>query len=317
MPVTFENKGYIVLKKQSGTAYEAPTLTDAYIPLVDAALPNPDYGIESYGTPADGLFSPAVFASGKLMGTAGFGALFGDYDNTNDRIPHGLLLEMLGFTPSTTVGTDDTYTWTKEGNCSLISALAGNLGCGSGTSGYGIQLSNSKMSGSFGAANVGSLVRFDGEVQGVYEAYGSQTAVKGNSPANLFSQPFDKFINNVISMDGAAWKITTWNQDMGITITPLQDPSETSGIGQMYAVNFEPRLTLTAQLLEGADNIESNIISDIAYSSLSIDSTFYTYSWDNLNFAASPTTESDNGIITRSMEFTHDSIQIVAKNATA
>lgn len=316
MPITNENKGYLILKKQVGTTYSAPTLTDATIPLVDSAIPEPDHGVAEYGRPANGKHSNPVFASGKLTAQGSFGALFAKQNFVAPEVPHGLLFDLSGFTETNTdpLGTEIIeWDWDQTGTCTLASGIQGNVGC-DGVSGFGVIASQIGLNAaSFGAESVNGLVKFTGTWMGAQEGYGNQTAIVGTLDPDLYNQEFDKFLGAVISVDGAPWKITSWNVDMGISLAPIDDPSVASGVGQMYQATFEPRLNITAQNTDGVDLVDTTVKSDGHYDAISIETTLYTYSFTNLKHASTPTNEPADGVILRSMELTFDTAKVRSK----
>lgn len=306
----------IKLESTEGT-FNQPLAADMTFPL-EVEMISPELNKTEGLRDSNGKFSRGRDFTGTVTATTTAKSYMmdpADSTSATGAIEIAPLFEMCGFRQSTwdDGGTDRlSLVWDGEAGCATGSMTAVNLGCGTGTTGFGWDLRGIRSAIELSAESAGAVFMVSAALQCAIEDQGQSKAVVAKEYANDAATRDVELFDGSLTIDATATPVEALTLSMNPTQKAKKDPASEGGVSTNTSTDYDPLISITVPEGVATSAWWSNAISGAVLGNMTYTGTHWNYVFSDLSIR-SHTNEDSEGEVSATQELSIGKIELQAK----
>jgi hypothetical protein len=306
----------IKLESTEGT-FNQPLAADMTFPL-EVEVISPELNKTEGLRDSNGKFSRGRDFTGTVTATTtAHSYLMDPVDSTSatGALEIAPLFEMDGFRQSTwdDSGTDRlSLVWDGEAGCATGSMTAVNLGCGTGTTGYGWDLRGIRSALEIMAETPGSVWNISAALTCAIEDESQSKTVVAKEYINDAATRDVELFDGTLTLGGTATPVESITISMNPQQKSKKDPSAEGGVSTNTSTDYDPLVSITVPVGVATANWWTNATTGEVISDLTYTGTHFNIIISDLSIR-NHTNEDSEGEIAMTQELSFAKIEIQAK----
>lgn len=303
MAERFITQNRIVGFKEEATAgtFTEPQAVDYDIILYDVTYPEIDYHVNRPGNPARGNLTQSQSITGMRSATFNGNA---ELQYSGDPLVAPKIVKLLkacGLQVTEDGVNPVTIEYKGIASCDTLSAIVTDLNCGTSPDAISQKVAGIQGNVVVKADGVGQQIMlefsFTGKDAGEIDNASPVLAITG-----VDTGARERFLGTVFTIGAQAYKINSFNIDLGNTVSVIPDPADAAGIITTQITATDAKMTAQIQKIDIAtSNLPQNIIDNVVFSSIKLAGTHWDIEIKDGNIVSKKNADAD-GIVAEDLE---------------